>query len=140
MQSRASIVLIDWVCAFLLVISAGGCYIGGTQTNPSLEYTVKRGDTLYMISQRFGSSVEELRRVNRISDPRNLHVGQNLKVPVGTQSYRRHAKNRSAVGGGTNLPVKTARAPALRMVKLGPAQRHIRQMVWPLPQENNRIS
>ncbi|RPH20460.1 LysM peptidoglycan-binding domain-containing protein [Buttiauxella warmboldiae] len=43
-------------------------------------YTVKRGDTLYRISRMTGSSVSELARLNGISAPYTLEVGQKLRV------------------------------------------------------------
>jgi hypothetical protein len=44
-------------------------------------YTVQRGDTLYSIAQRSGSSIDELSRINCLSDPGNLQAGQQLYVP-----------------------------------------------------------
>ncbi|MCC5840070.1 MAG: LysM peptidoglycan-binding domain-containing protein [Opitutales bacterium] len=46
-------------------------------------YTVQRGDTPITIARRLGVSAEELMRVNSISDPRRLFVGQELIVPSG---------------------------------------------------------
>lgn len=43
-------------------------------------YTVKRGDTLYRISRMTGSSVSQLARLNGISAPYTLEVGQKLRV------------------------------------------------------------
>lgn len=43
-------------------------------------YTVKRGDTLSRISRMTGTSVGELARLNGISPPYNINVGQKLKV------------------------------------------------------------
>jgi len=43
-------------------------------------YTVRRGDTLYSIAARFNTTVEELRRLNNLSD-NTIYVGQKLKVP-----------------------------------------------------------
>ncbi|MCP5927741.1 LysM peptidoglycan-binding domain-containing protein, partial [Klebsiella pneumoniae] len=43
-------------------------------------YTVKRGDTLYRISRTTGTSVKELVRLNGISPPYTIEVGQKLKL------------------------------------------------------------
>ena len=43
-------------------------------------YTVKRGDTLYRISRTTGTSVKELARLNGISPPYTIEVGQKLKL------------------------------------------------------------
>lgn len=47
----------------------------------SLRYTVKRGDTLYSISQRFKLSIAQLRKLNNLRGD-NLSVGQKLYVKV----------------------------------------------------------
>lgn len=49
-------------------------------------YTVKAGDTLYNIANRVGSSVEELVRVNGLTRPNDLAIGQNLFIPSGHNS------------------------------------------------------
>ncbi|OPX83875.1 MAG: N-acetylmuramoyl-L-alanine amidase XlyA precursor [Pelotomaculum sp. PtaB.Bin104] len=46
-------------------------------------YTVQSGDTLYSIARRFGSTVEILARVNNITDPAVIYVGQVLTIPEG---------------------------------------------------------
>ena len=46
----------------------------------AVTYTVRRGDTLYDIARRFGVSVSELRRINRISGSR-IHPGDVLQIP-----------------------------------------------------------
>jgi murein DD-endopeptidase MepM/ murein hydrolase activator NlpD len=45
-------------------------------------YTIRAGDTLSGISQRFDVSVDELMRVNGLADPHALKIGQALKVPI----------------------------------------------------------
>ncbi len=46
----------------------------------SLEYVVKRGDTLYGISNQFGVSVTELASLNGV-DAKTLQIGQVLQIP-----------------------------------------------------------
>ena len=43
-------------------------------------YTVKRGDTLYGISRQTGTSVKDLARLNGISPPYTIEVGQKLTL------------------------------------------------------------
>ena len=45
-------------------------------------YTVQAGDTLYRLSQRFGTTVEELVALNDIANPDLIFVGQELLVPA----------------------------------------------------------
>ena len=45
-----------------------------------MTYTVKKGDTLYGISNQFGVSVTELARLNNVTAT-NLQIGQILKIP-----------------------------------------------------------
>lgn len=46
-----------------------------------INYTVREGDTLFLIAQRYGTSVEELTAINEIADPAQLRAGQQLLVP-----------------------------------------------------------
>lgn len=43
---------------------------------------VRPGDTLYSIATRFGVSVDELARINRISDPELIYPGQTIYIPM----------------------------------------------------------
>ncbi|AAC06844.1 LysM peptidoglycan-binding domain-containing protein [Aquifex aeolicus] len=44
-------------------------------------YRVKRGDSLIKIAKKFGVSVKEIKRVNKLKGNR-IYVGQKLKIPV----------------------------------------------------------
>jgi LysM repeat protein len=46
----------------------------------STGYSVRSGDTLATIAERFGTTVDELLVLNPGIDPRALHVGQSLRV------------------------------------------------------------
>jgi len=52
-----------------------------TPESPFEEYTVKQGDSLSSIAQQFGTTADELVRINGIADPNSLSVGQKLQVP-----------------------------------------------------------
>jgi LysM repeat protein len=52
-----------------------------TPESPFIEYTVQPGDSLSSIAQRFGTTADELARINSITDPNTLNVGQKLQVP-----------------------------------------------------------
>ena len=46
------------------------------------EYTLQPGDNLYMVSRKLEVSYNDLMQANGLSDPRQLRVGQKLKVPT----------------------------------------------------------
>ncbi len=81
------VVLLGLVLGGMLI--AAGCsssksahYTSRTQGT----YTVRRGDTLHHIAQRYGVSVASLMSANGISNARDLQVGQVLTIP-GYTSY-----------------------------------------------------
>jgi LysM repeat protein len=41
---------------------------------------VEQGETLYRISKRYGVSVEDLRRINKLKEGQAIQAGQNLLV------------------------------------------------------------
>jgi putative chitinase len=47
-------------------------------------YTVREGDTLSGIAERYGVDLDDLIEANkdRVKDPNNLRVGQELRIPV----------------------------------------------------------
>jgi LysM repeat protein len=44
-------------------------------------YTVKRGDNLFAIAARFGTTTKVLIELNDLADPRQLKIGQVLILP-----------------------------------------------------------
>lgn len=49
-------------------------------TNPKfINYTIKRGDTLYTIAQKYGSTIDVIMQDNALSNT-TLNIGQNLKI------------------------------------------------------------
>ncbi len=44
-------------------------------------YRVKKGETLYSISRRFGVTVNEIVKLNHIKDPSHIAAGSILKIP-----------------------------------------------------------
>ena len=71
-------------------------------------YTVKRGDTLHHIAQRYGVSVSSLMAANGIGDPRTLEVGQVLTIP-GYTSYAAMDNNGANYGAdySSERPTRT---------------------------------
>jgi LysM repeat protein len=50
---------------------------GGTPT----VYIVQRGDTLYSIARRFGTTYQVLASINNLRNPRLIYAGQRLIIP-----------------------------------------------------------
>ena len=46
------------------------------------EYTVQKGDTLWDLAQKYGTTVEDIQKLNsEITDPNRIYVGQKIKIP-----------------------------------------------------------
>ncbi|MBC8535265.1 GH25 family lysozyme [Feifania hominis] len=50
-------------------------------TQHHILYRVRRGDTLWRIARRYGTTVEKLAELNHIADPNRIFVGQMLEIP-----------------------------------------------------------
>ncbi len=62
------------------IIECFGEEYDGNIIDSTIEYTVKKGDSLYSISKKYNTSVSELLRLNNLNNS-NLQIGQILKVP-----------------------------------------------------------
>ncbi len=50
--------------------------------DPAASYDVQKGDTATSIAKRFGVTVDDLLKLNKVSDPKKLQLGQTLKIPT----------------------------------------------------------
>lgn len=77
--------------------------LSGQSTSSSNTYTVKNGDSLYLIARNFGITVESLRQANSTSE--NLWVGQKLKIPAvitnNTSNSSQNSSNYTVKNGDT---------------------------------------
>ncbi|MEI1419956.1 muramidase family protein, partial [Bacillus cabrialesii] len=64
----------------LKVYASGNDSDNGGSTRKTTTYTVKSGDNLGSIAQRFGMTLSEIQTLNNISNPDKIQVGQTLKV------------------------------------------------------------
>lgn len=59
--------------------------VGSYNTEPNemghIVYTVRRGDNLWNISRKYGTTVQEIVQLNNISNPNLIFPGQRLKIP-----------------------------------------------------------
>ena len=61
-------------------------YTPPAASSPSIiNYTVKKGDSLYNIAKTFNTSVSDITRINNLTS-NNLSIGQNLKIPTTNNS------------------------------------------------------
>lgn len=99
-------------------------------TVPYIAYPIRSGDTLFDISRRFNVDSEEIRSINRIRNPRNLQIGQVIKIPYRGQSLARESSDVKVVKPTTKAdPSKTA---GLSRVELASAQIHVGRLLWPV--------
>ena len=52
----------------------------GTNPDNMFMYTVKKGDSLYSIAKKYGTSVDNIKKLNYLTDG-NLYIGQVIRIP-----------------------------------------------------------
>ena len=65
-------------------VSAPKEILGEQQSSPPAEletYVIKKGDTLFNVSQKYGLSWQTLAEINNLTEPYLLKIGQRLKIP-----------------------------------------------------------
>ncbi|MDR4958196.1 LysM peptidoglycan-binding domain-containing protein, partial [Bacillus sonorensis] len=65
-------------------------------------YTVKKGDTLSEIAQKYNTTVKALQSLNNIKDPNKIYVGQKLKIS-GSASKTSNKKQYYTIKSGDTL-------------------------------------
>jgi LysM repeat protein len=96
-------------------------------SRPTL-YPVRRGDSLTIIARRFGTSVGEIRRANRLKGSRIL-AGQKLKIPVrAAANGNRQRAGGETTSGGANGRYRVRRGDSLDSIarKFGVSVRQLR--------------
>lgn len=74
-------------CALLLAFFSQGILAQGA--GGVTVYVVQRGDTLALIAERYGVAYEEIARINGLSNPNSIDVGDRLLIPLNGQTYPR---------------------------------------------------
>jgi murein DD-endopeptidase MepM/ murein hydrolase activator NlpD len=110
-----------WVLALVFVVS--GCE--GLFADPSIEYTVERGDTLGRIAKHHGVTVDELRQWNGISGDL-IEVGQVISIrteaaPQGASSAKKTTRPKSTRKVAPTLRATGLRMPTKRKCLAGPS-------------------
>ena len=55
---------------------------GGATTQKYIRYTIIKGDTLGKLAKRYGTTVDELVRINHIKNKNLIITGHTLLIPV----------------------------------------------------------
>ncbi len=55
-------------------------------------HVIKKGETLYGIAKKYGVSVKEIQRINRIKDARDIDVGRKIYIPRRSKSVSSRPK------------------------------------------------
>ena len=71
-------------------------------------HVVSAGDTLYNIGVRYGVNPRELQKLNDITDPTMLSIGQELRIPSGTQSQPEETVPAATSESGVTTPTDSA--------------------------------
>jgi murein DD-endopeptidase MepM/ murein hydrolase activator NlpD len=66
-------------------------------------HVVQRGETLFLIAQRYGSTVDALAHANGLADPTKIYVGQRLRIPGGRMEIDPQATGPYVVQVGDTL-------------------------------------
>ena len=99
-------------------------------------HTVRRGETLGRIARRYGTTVRDIARVNRIRDVRLIHPGDRLLIPMPAQLAQRAARRTRERGyyvppeGYQRVRYKVRRGDTLSGIarRLGVTVRHLRRV------------
>lgn len=77
-------------------LTSNSIYSGQTLVIPKTistnRITVRGGDSLSALANKFGTSVQELSKLNNITDPSKIFVGQQLIIPK-TNKYKPQIRN-----------------------------------------------
>lgn len=72
-------------CAILIcLVSQLVMGVGLVEAVDPTVYVVRRGDTLYSVARRYGTTVNALRQANSLPNPNRIYVGQRLVIPGAT--------------------------------------------------------
>ena len=74
----------------------------GTSTK-TIRHTVKRGDSLSAIAQRYGDSMQAIRTRNNMKTSR-VYIGQRLKINTAVNAANRNSSNQNSSSQRSNTP------------------------------------
>lgn len=74
------------VLSGLAIAMTCACHVAA-QAPDTVVYVIKKNDTLIEIASRFNTSVDELKRLNNIHNPKKIRAGSTLSVPKQFEVY-----------------------------------------------------
>lgn len=76
-----------WVLVVLIVVALLGVQAAAAAPAhaSSVVHVVKRGENLYRIARRYGTSVQAIAAANHIPNPNRIYAGQRLIIPSGSK-------------------------------------------------------
>ncbi|SEN73627.1 LysM peptidoglycan-binding domain-containing protein [Lihuaxuella thermophila] len=113
-----------------LILAAAVVFVAGFQQAKSLhptveakesEYrtvTVKKGDTVYRIARKYGTTVKSIAKLNGLNNPSLIRAGQVLRLPLPAFAEHLHQKERGS-GLTDAVPVSMAMPVMSRGRSLG---------------------
>jgi len=137
-----------WLWPVLLCLGLSSCSTG-QHTAPVLngwqlaagkrsDYIVQKGDTVYSIAWAFDLDYRDLARVNRLSAPYTIHVGQKLQMDVHSRPQpvklaKKPSKPRSSktLSKKPSQPRKLARRRGQPKLKSVTTTKPVNQWLWP---------
>ena len=85
----------------------------GNSGQKTATYTVKRGDTLTAIAQKYGTTVQKLVTLNNIANPDVIKVGQKLTIPAKTAAPSIKVGDVVQFTGRFHYPTSTSNSPSI---------------------------
>lgn len=67
-------------------LSSDRIMVGQSLRMPYASYNVKSGDTLFILAQRFGTSIDAIKSANKLQTDM-LSVGQTLRIPLNVKEH-----------------------------------------------------
>ena len=86
-----------------IVIPTAPAAVADSSQSFGMKYTVVSGDTLSEIALRYGVTVDQLIKTNRINDPNLIYIGQILTLPISSSFTQQEILS---AGGGYAVGVK----------------------------------
>ncbi|PHS68761.1 MAG: peptidase M23 [Methylophaga sp.] len=107
-----------------------------TYSKPPSIYKVKKGDTLYSISWRYGLDYKTLASINNIRSPYNIFIGQKLRFKSNKKVTTTKAKTTNKKSSATTKKVVAKRSIKTTTVKNLPNK----SLTWRWPTKGKIIS